>query len=223
MTLDDHLRILFGDRVAPDGSLVRQNFARWFCGSAVVDTDGRPLAVYHGTKSDFDRFEIAKAGASDEGLAGKGFYFTYNPEEASSYALRENFGNGNAPNVIRAYVSLTNPLIITNGMLPDGRRVQDLHCGISINASGGTALRKLADAGQHDGVMWVSRDGAVRHVVAFRPEQVKSAIGNSGAFLANDPELTDRRACSLASAQRAHHAIKTVFASKARPRSAVRP
>lgn len=164
-------------------------FTRWFDDSKVVGADGKPLVVYHGTKADFSEFDPAKIGASDEGLAGKGFYFTYNPEEASSYAMRDNFGSGDAPNVLPAYVSIRNPLVITHGVLPDGRKVQDLHGGIGINANGGAAVRKLAEDGDHDGVMWVSLDGAVRHVMAFRAEQIKSAIGNNGNFDSANPDI----------------------------------
>lgn len=167
------------------------NFWRWYGDSKVVDEEGRPVVVYHGTKADFAEFDPTKMGASDEGLAGKGFYFTYNPAEASSYALRENFGAGDAPNVVAAYVALQNPLVITQGVLPDGRKVQELHGGTFITAKGGAAVRKLAQDGGHDGVMWVGRDGGPRHVVAWKAEQIKSAVGNSGAFDGLTPSLCD--------------------------------
>jgi hypothetical protein len=61
-----------------------------------------------------------------EGLVGRGFNFTYNPNEASGYALNDVFGKGDSPNVVPAYVSVRNPLIITHGVLPDGRKVTDL-------------------------------------------------------------------------------------------------
>ena len=34
-----------------------KNFWRWFGGSRVIDSDGRPLVVYHGTKDNFDVFD----------------------------------------------------------------------------------------------------------------------------------------------------------------------
>lgn len=48
---------LFGDRLAPNGSLVADNFASWFGGSRILDAFGAPLVVYHGTKADFSAFE----------------------------------------------------------------------------------------------------------------------------------------------------------------------
>lgn len=164
-------------------------FRRWFGDSKVVDGQGQPLVVYHGTKESFDRFSLKSFGASDEGLTGKGFHFTYNPEEASGYALNEQFGKGNAPNVMPAYVSLQNPLIFTNGVLPDGRTIRDFHQG-GINSRGGNAIRKLADDAGHDGIVFASREGKIGHAIAFRPEQIKSATGNSGAFDPSNPNIT---------------------------------
>lgn len=162
-----------------------------------VDDRGFPIVVYHGTKSDIDAFDIKKFGATDEGLAGKGFYFTYNPEEASGYALSDIYGKGESPNVKPVYVALQDPFIITMGVLPDGRRLQELHGGIGINSRGGTAVRKLAEELGHDGVIWANKEGKVLHIVAWRPEQVKSAIGNPGTFNINNPSITDRVAARL--------------------------
>ena len=180
-----------------------RNFWRWFKDSKVVDADGKPLVMYHGTKADFSAFEMRKAGTSDDGLAGKGFYFTYNPEEASGYAESGNFGKGDAPNVQPVYVSLNNPLRIEKGVLPDGRRVMDVHkqYGHGINAKGGDAVRNLAEEAGHDGVVWVRTDGGVGHAVAFRPNQIKSATGNTGAFDPNEAPITLRRAPSATQQQ----------------------
>ena len=165
------------------------NFWKWFKKSKVVDAQGKPLVVFHGTKSDFSEYDIKKFGASDEGLGGKGFYFTYNPQEASGYAENEQYGRGESPNVQPVYVSLQNPLIVTQGILPDGRKLTDLHGG-GINSKGGEAVRKLADAGGHDGLMWVSKEGKVGHVLAFHANQVKSALGNNGNFSPSNPNIT---------------------------------
>lgn len=62
------------------------NFAKWFEGSQIVDEAGKPLVVYHGTNADFDAFDPQMIGkATDNGFYGKGFYFTRNKGEASSY------------------------------------------------------------------------------------------------------------------------------------------
>jgi hypothetical protein len=187
----DEARDPKGEWTASGGAIGTSEFKKWFGNSKVVDKHGSPLVVYHGSKSDFDTFDIKKFGASDEGLAGKGFYFTYNPEEASGYALNEMFGgkDGN-PNVKPAYVSLKNPFVIKHGILPDGRKIQDLHKG-GINYKSGNYVRKLAEDGGHDGVIFANRDGVPKHVVAFKAEQIKSAISNTGKFDPKKPGIRD--------------------------------
>lgn len=67
---------------APIDQTQTPEFRRWFGDSKVVDANGGPLVVYHGTNEDFDVFDRKK---SRVGKWGKGFYFTTSREEASSY------------------------------------------------------------------------------------------------------------------------------------------
>jgi hypothetical protein len=156
-----------------------QSFNNWFDNSKVVDEHGKPLIMYHGTKASFADFDIKKFGTSDDGLLGKGFYFTYNPEEASGYALSAIYGDGDAPNVKPVYLSIKNPFIITAGILPDGRSFRDLHGGIGVTAKGGTAIRNAAEEAGHDGILWTSPQGKILHAVAWKPDQIKSAISHA--------------------------------------------
>ena len=57
-------------------------FKAWFGNSKVVDDDGEPLKVYHGTTGNFDTFDIKKVYHAS--YVGKGFYFTSNPHDANS-------------------------------------------------------------------------------------------------------------------------------------------
>lgn len=56
-----------------------QNFKRWFKGSQVVDEDGSPLVLSHGTTHDFSVFDRNKA--NPEGYVGAGFYFSDSPDD----------------------------------------------------------------------------------------------------------------------------------------------
>ena len=89
-----------GKRIAQTDEAVR-NFWKWFGDSKVVDEQGRPLVVYHGTQASFDVFmpSEAKHGAH----TGAGHYFTSRRERAQGYGavvmsvyLRSNkpFGQG---------------------------------------------------------------------------------------------------------------------------------
>jgi len=59
-------------------------FKRWFGDSKVVDAQGKPLVVYHGTRGKFTTFDYSKIG--EQGRAeGAGFYFTNSKKVASGY------------------------------------------------------------------------------------------------------------------------------------------
>ncbi len=50
----------FGNRTAPDGSIVWQNFTEWFGDSKTVDAEGKPVMVYHGTDKKFTKVNMKK-------------------------------------------------------------------------------------------------------------------------------------------------------------------
>lgn len=80
-----------------------EKFHEWFGDSKVVDKEGRPLTVYHGTGKDFSEFSADKG----EGARYKtGVFFSDSPNVASTYASGEN------KNVMKAYVSLKNPVVV---------------------------------------------------------------------------------------------------------------
>src|SRR5690606_38147343 len=56
-------------------------FRRWFGDSKVVDADGKPLVVYHGTGRSFDAFDPSQRGAvTRASSARKLFFFTDSAE-----------------------------------------------------------------------------------------------------------------------------------------------
>lgn len=57
------------------------NFKKWFGDSVVVNEDGSPMVVYHGTTHDFDSFELERGNTGN--AVGTGYYFTTSPEDAS--------------------------------------------------------------------------------------------------------------------------------------------
>jgi hypothetical protein len=62
-------------------------FKEWFGDSKVVDENGQPLVVYHGTNQEFGNFEKGRRGASTQSVSAKeGFFFTDSADEASDYA-----------------------------------------------------------------------------------------------------------------------------------------
>ncbi|GER16668.1 PLxRFG domain-containing protein [Variovorax boronicumulans] len=157
---------------APPTETDSSAFEAWFADSKVVTADGAPLRVYHGTQADFSTFDIEFA---DEGDWGTGFYFTDRPDAASNYA------KGEGGNVMPVYLRIENPA--TNKVLLS-QRVQDvLDDGMGFEE----ISEVLADMG-HDGIAFTHKGGGVEYVV-FKPEQIKSAIGNAGAFSNDDADV----------------------------------
>jgi hypothetical protein len=155
-------------------------FKRWFGKSKVVDENGEPLVTYTGTSKDVD-FKSFKA-------AKNGIWFAKGPAVASDYA-KDNDSRGlkyedgryrevNASDrVIPAFLKIENPKVYAawpdSILLADNyRRAQAL-------------LWEQLRAQGYDGVI-----GPGGTYVVFAPTQVKSAIGNSGAFDASKADIT---------------------------------
>ena len=62
-------------------------FRQWFGNSKVVDSNGDPLVVYHGTNQEINKFSKARSGENTRSESSyRGFYFTTSPEVADAYA-----------------------------------------------------------------------------------------------------------------------------------------
>jgi len=173
------------------------SFKKWFGdwendtanASKVADPEtGKPLVVYHGTGSDFDVFDESAPAAH---WKMDGFYFAQEPSDASRFAessakIKQNrLGNAFLPdgaNVMPVYLSLQNPKVIEFS-----RRGQ----GGFVTADEMREILAEAKFDGHDGAIikgWQDGSGEVQYV-AFRPEQVKSATGNTGAFDGANPDI----------------------------------
>ena len=153
-------------------------FNAWFGQSKVVDKDGRPLVVYHGTASDFSVFDKSKRGSvSDTSDSMLAFYFTSSQRRANQAAAdaRESYDEPSGAVVMPVYLSMQNPMI--------SRAAQG-----TPNQTAGLLKRALASG--HDGVIFDRGEMGGRDYAVFDPEQVKSAIGNDGAFDPNSADIT---------------------------------
>lgn len=156
-------------------------FKAWHDGSHVVHEDGRPKVVYRGQDVHADSFRV-----SDDGESGAGIYLTESPDVASRYAS-VGLGPGRAApgaNVSPVYVSIKNPY----------RGSWNVYNSLAgkLKVPNGSERDELIRRG-HDGIIRHSPDGKVHEIVAFHPSQIKSAIGNSGAFDPKDNRITFSR------------------------------
>jgi N12 class adenine-specific DNA methylase len=162
-------------------------FRDWFGDSKVVDAEGKPLVVYHGTQAAFDTFRVGEA----EGW-GKGIYFTDNRAQAEA-----EWGDGPTGRVVDAYVALQHPYIEGTSSL---RGREDTPAWKAVEARGNDPETEWANNGRfvgnvlrdlgYDGIIADQSNGIQgREIVAFRPEQVKSATANRGTFDGGNPNM----------------------------------
>lgn len=225
------------DQVRP-ALRVRSNdaFARWFSRSKIVDEEGAPKIVYHGTHSDFAEFDHLRVGsASDQGWYGNGFYFTPSAEVAS-----QAYASGEGGNLMPVYLSIQNPfdwrsehergLFQNHGatslamraeleqrgfdgvvvyddwlQLPEGTQLTDAQWEM-IAGDPAAAMGRATVSNWLTRKEWAyedisrsyGRDFAmslpkarreVKEIVAFRPTQIKSALGNAGTFDAGNADI----------------------------------
>src|SRR3989344_2575090 len=162
----------------PNGPLSKTpQFAQWFGASKVVSHDGEPLVVYHGTGDDFSEFDPTKIGSRHVDVeVGAAFYFSSDMATANWYANDSGSQRGYGANVMPVYLALQNPRIVDF----DGAGLEFLADEIATAKESG-----------NDGLIAIDYDdgGRATHYVAFKPEQIKSALGNSGVFEPNSQDI----------------------------------
>ena len=80
----------------------------------VVDENGMPLVMYHGTAKDFYIFGIEHLGetSGNEGWFGPGFYFTQWKESARGYAGWAKTQHGGEERIIPCFINIKNPQVV---------------------------------------------------------------------------------------------------------------
>jgi hypothetical protein len=169
-------------------SAALEAFWKWHGEGKVIEQGtGKPVMLFHGTTGSITRFHSNKPTDKDAGWYGRGIYFTADPHAASAYSKFEELQGGElsgAPHVIPVYVRVQNPYI-----WPDGKvAFTDPEESIAFT-------QYLVELG-HDGVIVPNRYAAPEYesfyeVIAFSPDQIKSAVGNPGSFCVDSDHLTD--------------------------------
>jgi len=185
------------------GSRVKDNpkFKEWFGNSKLVDENGDPMVMYHGTDQDIERFKLSK-----EGNLGKGIYLTPDPTRASAYAdvSAEGVKRKQGANVLPLHAALKNPLEIehykntgsqegTSALMKLGlskEKARDIiEKGFEKNGNLTGELFSRAKAAGHDGII-VRKDGKIYEALAFDPTQVKSAF-NKGEYSSTNSHILE--------------------------------
>lgn len=174
-------------------------FKKWFGDSKVVNEDGSPMVMYHGTNSDIFEFNKNKIGKNFPDTS-KGFYFTNRPRMAGIYSdsmanavsewnPKSKFTKEVKPgaNIVPVYLSVKNPKIIDITNNDNYFSPENL-----LDENNGKVVLDAKQKGYDGLIIKKNVDSKFSHsvVVAFEPTQIKSAIGNTGEF---NPEISDIR------------------------------
>ena len=168
-------------------------FDRWFAGSKIVNPDGTPRVVFHGSNAVFSRFE------NIDNRKVPQWYFSSDPANASAYALGSDpshFAPGGIladdlpenTSVYPVYLSIQNPLLVDAQGEPWD---QIQHAGRLWDTE---SLAAYAKQQGHDGVIIENVQDSAGDTpesttfVAFHPEQIKSQF-NSGTWDTRNPDI----------------------------------
>lgn len=154
-------------------------FKKWFGDSKVVDEDGKPLVVYHGTEYDFDEFEANNASTDYDFPSG--MYFSSSRNIAKTYTSPK-------PDIVMPlYLKIENPLVLD----ANGKNYNDFYDelysvvrGMNKDVYDGIIINNIRDN-------WSQNDdgGEVATTyVMFNPEQIKS-VDNQGTFDETNPNI----------------------------------
>ena len=193
-------------------------FRRWFGESKVVDGAGRPLVVYHATRTSFDAF---KPGGTNAALSGPAMWFT---DARESQPAKHNLP-GEAPEgwqVLPVYLRMENPLVIASPS--EHQLAKRMAVGYDTDKLARAGAFPLAltrsmvarlRADDYDGIVydrpayqpsappphndeayrgWRGKPASWRReFIVFDPTQIKSATGNRGTFDPDDPRISFNR------------------------------
>lgn len=173
-------------------------FREWFKNSAVVNEDGTPKVVYHGGPEEFDVFDFSRA-----------------MDIGAHLGTREAAGEFGRPRAM--YVSIQRPIELDDpgdwigrtrtGWFPVPRMLQQRgiisqaqfdFIGEALQAlkdsrpTQGVLLRDVIELAGYDGIMYKNRmeDVGSTSYIAFRPKQIKLALGDLGTYASRDPRMS---------------------------------
>lgn len=186
--------------------------------SKVVDENGEPLVVYHGTST--GGFSIFNTYGSNFGLFGQGSYFTDTREVAESYMDK---GNGDSKQVYGVFLNIRRPLDMNSHNIAEGWKEalpDEVNVEIGEDSTNESVYKSVLESFVYneypkseaqeilydlpvtlgyDGVTHIgggryNKKSDTRHQVwiAMEPTQIKSATDNMGEFSGENGDIRFR-------------------------------
>jgi hypothetical protein len=182
----------------PDGSAFKgtpeqfvqqnsENFKKAFGSSKLVNPDGSPIILFHGSKNKFDIFDIGKANTTDIGMSGTGIYTS---------PIKDNAIRVNNNHLYTLYGKSENP-IRSSDLIKDKKYWTEYQEALFNFYRKGKSIPKEQRLTKYDAGIadeWIDVPGkrtiSKAHEIIFPDnKQLKSAIGNSGMFDLTNPNI----------------------------------
>lgn len=200
----EEIKRWYGLHEAPDGTLAAANLHRWSSNSLITDGKGSPV-LYHGTTADFSQFEVSGIGihvgtaraANDRlhllGVHSEGVVM---PVLARCQRVLD------LPDIGWEFPASILDQLINSKVVSDQEadrlfaQVDRLTAEDEWHPEAFDLVRQAIFAAGYDGISYENEcedPGALSYIV-LRPSDIKSAIGNCGAFSSADLDITDRKA-----------------------------
>jgi DNA polymerase III sliding clamp (beta) subunit (PCNA family) len=207
-----------GGLIAPNGApsnltpqqykLVRTpEFKAWFGdwendpenSSKIVDYNGEPFIVYHGTKNNFSVFDKNKINSNYKQSIG--FHFTHSYDHAKDIYAKD---NGYVKDV---FLNIRNPLLLES-KFGSGDEAEET---IDNNRN---ALKQKLSEGNFDGII-AKGANYTKSFVVFNPDQIKLADGTNTTFDGNNPDIRFQTGGSVPIIERPHNrGLRNFFKEK---------
>jgi hypothetical protein len=154
--------------------------------------------LYHATPRDFSEF---MPGGENPALSGPAIWMSPSAtNQPAAHNIRTIPGkpghvyrdpNMYTPgtNVMPLYSSIKNPLVATETTWKQDFKPFGGGSPWTMTAE---EVQRMKEAG-HDGILYYNKNGALEEVIAFEPQQVKSAIGNRGTYDPAERDITKAR------------------------------
>lgn len=160
-------------------------FKKWFGdwendpanASKVVDRNGEPLVVYHGTNSDFTKFSLEKVGSNvDYGMWGSGFYFSPLKSFSKHYGSK----------LLKLFLNIRNPFVRNPSIQGSKSQFKSVY-----GKEASLHLRNEILSYNYDGVLQFEsgEKNPLTQIVAFESNQIKLADGTNISFDLYDDDI----------------------------------
>jgi hypothetical protein len=167
--------------------------------SKVVDANGEPMIVYHGSASGGHSVFRVEGGrdkppgvfSTDSELVASTYSGWDRTDSATAIAFKEKHGLTRRT-VYASYLSLKDPMVVNykgadaQGSDKDGNDVFPMTDAFVIkaieNGNDGLIIKSVVDRGPYRTDEVSRKDGTSNLYVAVRPDQIKAVTGNTGAY-----------------------------------------